>query len=281
MKFREIETSDLPVLADLLSEGFPSTTRKFWTRALGLLQQRQPVEGLPCYGIALEAGGTLNGVLLMLNQRRGETTFCNLSSWYVREEHRGAAPFMFSHALAAKGVTYLDCSPTPEVVPVIERFGFAPFTGGALMLDARMSLRRGQRVTALTPEAVTSGPLAETGVPQADRIVENLRYGCQGLIARDAEGRPVPVLYRVARVKRHIPIARFVYGAPETIAAHAGSIAAYLLARGIPVAHVDWPVGTEPPVGRLLPRYGVRYRRGAGALPVGDLLDTEYAVFGI
>ena len=277
MKFRDIETADFPALATLLSEGFPATTRGFWVTALDLLAGWEPVAGLPRYGIVVEDGGALCGVLLMLSHKRGEATICNLSSWYVRASHRGAAPFMFARALGVDGVTYLDCSPTPEVVPVIERFGFRPYTDGALLLDARQSLRRGARVTRLTPEA-----LAACGDPERARIEANLAYGCRGLLARDADGAPVPLLYRVARVKRRIPIARFVYGAPETIAANAGPITATLIARGIPLAQVDWPQGAAPPpVGRVMPRYGVRYRRGDGSPPVGDLLDTEYAAFGI
>ena len=75
---------------------------------------------MPRYGIVLEVDGALCGVMLMVSQRRGDKTFCNLSSWYVREANRGLAPFMFGHALKAKDVTYLDCSPTPQVVPIIE-----------------------------------------------------------------------------------------------------------------------------------------------------------------
>ena len=49
--------------------------------------------------------------------------------------------------------------------------------------------------------------------------------------------------------------------------------------RAIPLALVDWP--TENKVGRALPSYGVRYRRGDDVPALGDLLDTEYALFGI
>lgn len=277
MKFRDIETDDFPALATLLGEGFPTTTRRFWVAALDLLTGWEPVAGLPRYGIVVEDGGALCGVLLMLSHKRGEATICNLSSWYVRASHRGSAPFMFARALGFEGVTYLDCSPTPEVVPVIERFGFRPYTGGALLLDARLSLRKGARVTRLTPEALTG-----CDDPERARIEANLAYGCRGLIARGTGGIPTPLLYRVARVKRRVPIARFVYGAPETIVANAGPITAALIARGIPLAQVDWPEGTPPPpVGRVMPRYGVRYRRGDASPPVGDLLDTEYAAFGI
>ena len=74
---------------------------------------------------------------------------------------------------------------------------------------------------------------------------------------------------------------RFVYGAPETILAHAGSIARRLLARSIPLALVDWPNGAAAPFGRAMPAYGVRYKRGGDDPALGDLLDTEYALFGI
>ncbi len=276
MEFREITAADLTVIPGLLSEGFPSTGPAFWDKALDVLSRRSPVEGMPRYGIVMEKDGDLLGVLLMVSHRRAETTFCNLSSWYVRASHRGYAPFMFGHSLTAKDVTFLDCSPTPTVVPIVEKFGFRPYTGGSLLLDPRVALRPGRRVSRLTGKA-----LAQCRCPDAVRIEENMSYGCQGFVAHDAHGAPVPILYQVARLKRHIPVARFVYGAPETILAHAGSIVRHLLARSIPLALLDWPKQLEPPFGRALPRYGVRYKRGETAPALGDLLDTEYALFGI
>lgn len=276
MKFRDITASDLPALSTLLSEGFVSTVPSVWDNALDVLSRRQPVAGMPRYGVVLESDGDLCGVMLMISQRRANTTFCNLSSWYVRGTHRGYAPFMFGHTLKAKDVTFLDCSPTPQVLPIVEKFGFEPYSGGSLMLDARAALRKGPAVKRLTPDA-----LASLGQVDHDRIAEHLRYGCQGLLAHDAQGNSVPILYRVARIKRHIPVARFVFGAPETILAHAGAIARHLLARSIPLVLLDWPTQRDAPFGRTLPSYGVRYKRGTDAPALGDLLDTEYALFGI
>ncbi len=279
MAFRDIEPGDLPLLPGLLSEGFPATRPDFWAKALDVLDTRPPVEGLPRYGIVLEAKGELQAVMLMLSQRRGGVRLCNMSSWYVRASHRGYASFMFAHALKTKDVTWLDCSPTPPVVPMIERFGFRPYSAGSVLLDARAAVRRGPAVAPLKPEA-----LAALKPEARERIEANLRAGCRGLVALGVQGGgngEQPLLYRVARVKRHVPVARFVYGAPEVILTHAGAIARHLLARGIPLALVDRPIGAAVPVGRALPGYGVRYKRGDDAPPVGDLLDTEYALFGI
>jgi len=276
MTFREITATDLSALPGLLSEGFPSTRPGFWQTALDVLSKRALVDGMPRYGIVLEHGGELCGVMLMISHRRAGTTFCNLSSWYVRDAQRGYAPFMFGHTLKAKDVTFLDCSPTPQVVPIVEKFGFEPYTGGSLLLDGRAAFRSGPKVARLTPQALADCPDADRG-----RIEENLRHGCRGLLAHDAEGRAVPLLYRVARLKQHVPVARFVYGGSETILAHAGAIARHLLARSIPVALLDWQAGAEAPFGQALPDYAVRYRRGEHAPALGDLLDTEYALFGI
>ncbi len=274
MAFREITPGDLPLLPALLSEGFPATRPEFWFRALDVLDRRPPVEGLPRYGLVLEAEGGLHAVMLMLSQMRGTVRLCNLSSWYVRASHRGYASFMLAQALKAKDVTWLDCSPTPPVVPMIEKLGFEPYTGGSVLLDARASVRRGPAVGPLRP-----GTLETLEAAERERIEANLHAGCRGLVAQGTGEQPL--LYRVARVKRHVPVARFVYGAPEVILAHAGAIARHLLARGIPLALVDRPVGVAVPLGREMPGYGVRYCRGDAAPPVGDLLDTEYALFGI
>lgn len=276
MSFREITRADRPALEALLREGFAATGSGFWENALDVLERRASVEGLPRYGIVLEIDGALCGVMLMVSQRRGEDKLCNLSSWYVRDAHRGYAPFMFGHALKARDVTYLDCSPTPDVLPLVEKYGFEPHTGGSVMLDTRFALRPGPKVARLTPQA-----LAAHRWPEAERIAENLRHGCRGFVAHDPNGAPVPLLYRVARVKRHIPVARFVYGAPDAIMTHAGAIMRALLAQAIPLALVDWPAGAAVPFGRAMPDYGVRYKRGPRTPATGDLLDTEYALFGI
>ncbi len=276
MTFREISEADLPAIPGLLSEGFPSTAPGFWDNALDVLSRRSAVEGMPRYGIVLESDGALCGVMLMIAHRREEVTYCNLSSWYVRDSHRGLASFMFGHSLKAKDVTFLDCSPTPAVVPIVEQFGFEPYTGGSLLLDARAAFRTGPKVQKLTPET-----LASCGGADRERIEENLSYGCQGFVAHDENGVAVPILYRVSRVKRHVPVARFVYGAPTTILAHAGAIARRLLVRSIPLMLLDWPTEAAVPFGRALPAYGVRYKRGDNTPDLGDLLDTEYALFGI
>jgi len=276
MTFREITPADRPALEALLREGFPSTGPGFWENALDVLERRGSVEGLPRYGLVLELDGALCGVMLMVSQRRGAQSLCNLSSWYVREAQRGYAAFMFGHALGTKDVTYLDCSPTPDVLPLVEKYGFEPYTGGSVLLDARMALRPGPKVARLTPQA-----LADARHPDTGRIAENLRHGCHGFLAHDADGAPAPLVYRVARVKQHIPVARFVYGAPETVIAHAGAIMRALLMRAVPLALVDWPAGIAVRSGRAMPDYGVRYRRGPYTPPTGDLLDTEYALFGI
>lgn len=274
--FREITAADLPALPALLREGFPTTAPGFWETALGVLDRRDPVAGMPRYGVVLEKDGALGGVMLMISQERDGARFCNLSSWYVREAHRGMAPFMFAHVLKTEGVTYLDCSPTPEVVPIVEKYGFVPYTGGSLLIDLRAALRRGPPVRPLTPVALE----ACAGFDRL-KITKNMAVGCRGLLAEGRDGVAHPLVYRIARVKRHIPVARFVHGAPERIVEHAGAIARHLVARGVPLALVDWPTGRTAPFGRMMAEYGVRYRRGDVTPPLGDLLDTEYALFGI
>lgn len=274
--FREIAAADLSAIPGLLCEGFPSTTRRTWENALDVLSRRAPVHGLPRYGHLIERDNQLCGVMLMVSHRRESATFCNLSSWYVRESQRGLASFLLGHCLGATNVTYLDCSPTPAVVPIARKFGFRPYTGGALLLDARAALRPGPMVHELTP-----GRLATCHGTDRARIEEHLACGCRGVLAHDADGGGLPLLYRVARLKRRVPVARFVYGAPNTIVEHAGSLMRHLVARAIPIALVDWPAEADPPFGVTFRNYGVRYVRGDHAPEIGDLLDTELALFEI
>lgn len=272
-KIREIEDRDLPGIVTLLSEGFSSKTPGYWERALARLAARPRVDPLPVYGLMLDDGETAQGVMLMISATREQGPVCNLSSWYVRADFRAQAPLLFHRSLRFKGVCFTDCSPAAHVLPIITKFGFRPYSGGSVLIDARTALRGGGRVRSLDPGALQGSQRT------------HLDYGCQGFLIEGPGGEPEAALYRPTRLKKRIPAARFVSGDPERLFVHAGGLARGLLRRGIPLMLIDCPPGVTPPVGRLLPEYQLRYTKTAtpdGPDPaVGDLLDTEVAVFGL
>lgn len=277
MKIREITLADLPALATLLTEGFPSKTLAYWKNALNLLATRPKVGDLPQFGLALEMDNALQGVMLMIARDTGAAVFCNLSSWYIRPDLRKYAPLLFQRSLRFKEVNYTDCSPAAHVLPIVEKFGFQPYTAGTVLLDARAILRPGPPPPVV---ALTTAALNQLDPGLRTDVTRHLDYGCQGFLLRGQQGQPIPVLYRKTRLKRLVSAARFVLGDPQHLVAQAPGLARALLRRGVPIMLVDWPQGITQAAGILLPRYGVRYSRAETHPDAGDLRDTEIGVFG-
>jgi len=100
------------------------------------------------------------------------------------------------------------------------------------------------------------------------------------VLLKEPDRPPAPLLYRKTRLKRHIPAARFLFGDPARISRNAGPLMRRLLGRGILLALVDARPGELYATGRILPDYGRRYFKGDTAPAIGDLRETEMALFG-
>ncbi len=277
MKIREITPDDLPALVALLTEGFPRKTPAYWQNALDILATRPKVGDLPQFGLTVEHDGVLHGVMLLIAQDTERGPMCNLSSWYMRPDMRKYAALLFQRSLRWKGVSYTDCSPADHVLPIVEKFGFTPYTGGTVLLDARAALRPGPAVRALK----TATALEDLSAAQRAQVARALSYGCRGFMLKDASGAPVPVLYRTTKLKGLVPAARFVLGDPRLLISHAPGLMRALFARAIPVMLIDWLPDDAPTTGKVLPHYGLRYCRGETRPEVGDLSDTEIGLFGL
>lgn len=274
---REIDASDLAAVTELLCEGFPRRSRAYWQNALAVLGARPVIDPVPQYGYLLEVDGTAEGVLLTISGRCGETVLCNLSSWYVRDAARRSSVLFLHRALRLPGVTYTDISPAKAILPLNEKLGFRPYTGGTLMAGPEALVRRGPGTVA----AMAENHLPGLDPDELERLRQHVGYGCRGLVISGVGAAPAPVLYRTVRLKRTVPAARFVYGAPDLLVETIGPLARHLARQGVFVLLIDAPpnsAGGGP--GRVLPDYGVRYAKGGVLPPVGDLLDTEAALFG-
>jgi hypothetical protein len=282
MKIRLITKEDFDAVLLLLCEGFPRRDRAYWVVALRHLDQRPEVVGYPKYGFLIEDQAVVQGVMLMLTADLGPGFVgglrSNLSSWYVREPWRRFATFMLRAALKVKGGCYTDLSPAPQVVQINAALGFVPHTGGSILLDPRAALGAGGQVAFWdgTSDAGLAAKL-EPGLKEIAR--RHIGYGCTALLIASPNGTQLS-LYRIKRLKRVIPAARFVFGEPNLLVAMAGPVMRALLARGIPLAQIDAPQGMQPRTGRLMPARDIRYVTGGEPPLAGDLLETEIAVFG-
>lgn len=276
MNIREIEDHEIDAVAGLLAEGFPGHDVRYWQETLLRVSRRPKIGELPKLGFVLEVDGQLQGVILVLSSEVDGAARSNLSSWYVREEHRKYATFLYQRAIKAKGTTYLNLSPSVEALPIAKAFGFKPYTGGTLRLDGRCILRLPGRGKA---HAITQESLARLDARDRQSCQAHLDYGCRGLILEDGEGL-MPALYRTKKLRKLVPAARFVSGETERLLRAAPVIGKHLLFRGIPFFLLDAPKDWSPD-SRVthLPDQDVRYAKNAPAPAIGDLRETEISIF--
>src|SRR5690349_596268 len=97
VRCRQIAESDQAVLTDLLADGFPRSSRAYWTQGFVRMAGLPPVEGMPRFGYVLENEHGLVGVLLLIcSRRRDGRIVANLSSWYVQPAWRTHSTLLLS-----------------------------------------------------------------------------------------------------------------------------------------------------------------------------------------
>jgi hypothetical protein len=277
MSFREIVEQDQSDVVTLLTEGFPRRRPTYWQRGLENIRALPQVQGYPRYGYLLEEDGAAQGVILLLSTlTNNNAPRANVSAWYVRQGYRTKAPLLYKLATRQKSGLHVNISPAAHVVPIARAFGFKPYTNGLCLIDARASLRpaHGWRLTRYDPKSGGTLP----GLT-ADVAARHHGYGCSVLLLENGTG-PVELLtYRLKLIKGFIPCAQMLHGTPDHVLAAAGPLMRHLSGRGIFLALVDIDEATETSGFHRYPGRNLRYAKG-GTPAIGDLVDSEYAVFG-
>ena len=269
---REIVENDFDAVRELLCEGFPQRRSGYWYSALQRLSMRPLVEDYPQFGYFLTVDGRPSGVLLLLTALIDGVPQSNLSSWYVRERCRKFSVFMFQQAIKRKGGLYVNLSPSAVALPIATAFGFTSYTTGSFLVHPGAFFAR-------TEAKAQIYDLARIAL-LPDILQRNIGYGCQPLWVTDFAGS-FPALYRIEYIKK-IPAARFVYGDPARLLTAAPAILRLLLRQGLPLLLFDAPPSLIPqPWVSLLRDRARRYYKGEKPPEVGNLLETELAVFGV
>jgi hypothetical protein len=285
-RVREILESDLAAIADLLTRGFVHRSRDYWMRGL----QRQGARSIPAgaarYGYLLENQGRPVGCLLTIYSSKtidGEAaTFCNPSSWYVDPAFRNYAALFASMTQKRKDVTYFNVTPAVPTWPILEAQGFVAYCRG-LYFSVPALVRSGPGIKI---ETVTPDTRDITGLPGADldRLKRHAEYGGLSLVCHTAQGA-LPFIFLPLRKRRGIiPLPGMQLGYCRNIDDYihcAGAIGRYLLRRGKPVIIIDanGPVAGLP--GIYTEARGRKYFKGPHRPRLGDLADTELAIYGM
>jgi hypothetical protein len=285
-QFREIQESDVDAIADLLTRGFVDRSREYWMLGLRRQGARRLPEGAPRYGYLMENDGRPVGCLLLIYSTKmigGEiVVYCNNSSWYVDPEFRNYAALFASMTQKRKDVTYFNVTPAASTWPILEAQGFQAYCRGLYFsLPALSRSGSGMRVEAVAPDAASIAGLPDEELAMLKR---HAGCGCISLVCRTAQ-EAVPFVFFPLRKRRDIiPLPALQLGFCRDISEFvrcAGAIGRYLLWRGKPIIIFD----ANGPIAGLAGAYsearGRKYFKGPRQPKLGDLADTELAIYGM
>ena len=284
--FREIQERDIDAIADLLTRGFVHRSREYWVRGLRHQRARPLPQGTPRFGFMLEHQGTPVGCLLLIYASKtiqGEAaTCCNVSSWYVDPPFRNYAALFASMTQKNREVTYLNVTPAATTWPILEAQGFVAYCSGLYFSLPALA----GRALGVTVEAVTEKTIDIAGLSDEDlaMLKRHAAYGCLSLVCRTAE-ETLPFIFFSLRKRRGIiPLPAMQLGYCKSIADYvrcAGAIGRHLLLRGKPIIIIDAIGPVSGLTGFYTEARGRKYFKGPRTPRLGDLADTELAIYGM
>jgi hypothetical protein len=285
-RIREISESDIEAIADLLTRGFVHRSREYWMRGLRRQSMRPLPPDTPRYGYLLENEGEPVGCLLTIYSSKnldGEmTTCCNVSSWYVDPAFRNNAALFASMTQKRKDVTYFNVTPAHPTWPILEAQGFTTYCSGLYFsLPALSRTGRGMTVEIVTPYTQSIKNLADADL---EKLKREAKYGNLSLACHTVE-EALPFIFLPLRKRRGIiPMPGVQLGYCRSISDYArcaGAIGRHLLWRGKPVVLVDANGPIAGLTGVYREPYGRKYFKGPNRPRLGDLTDTELAIYGM
>lgn len=266
----------------LLKEGFPNRPADFWDGALSRLMQyagnRQA--GVPI-GYLMTIKDVPQGVILTPAKpsskplASGSNRIVNLSSWYVRPEHRWCAVKMLQSVLALDNTAFTDFTPTEPVQKMLTAFGFKIVREGISVIPlplARLRSKAGSLVTDLS-----TGDLADLDRDVKTLLHSHAAYGCVAGVL-EAEGERLPIAFKVRKFKG-IRCAHLVFCEKnQVVYRNLAAIAQYLIEKGVYILLIDVPPGQKIP-GIVRRRRDRKFARGLNFAEWTDYLGSELSVF--
>jgi hypothetical protein len=286
LQLREIQEGDVEAISNLLTKGFVRRSRDYWMRGLRRQSTRLLPEGTPRYGYLMESDGKPVGCLLLIYSTKmiggAATIYCNVSSWYVDPEFRNYAALFASMTQRLKDVTYFNITPDEPTWPILEAQGFQAYCRGRyISLPVLSREGRSMRV-----DAVTSGTASMPGLSEDELAVlqRHAGYGCISLVCR-TEQEAVPFIFFPLRKRREvIALPALQLGFCREMSDFvrcAGAIGRYLLWRARPIIVLDANGPIAGVAGFYSEASGRKYFKGMHQPRLGDLADTEFAIFGM
>lgn len=281
VRCRLIADGDLEGVSELLARGFEGRPQSYFLQGLNRLAARHVPDGFPRFGYMLEAGGRPVGAVLLAFSSRAsaENPRCNICSWYVEPAHRMHAAMLSSMALKHKQVTYLNVTPAANTWPILQAQGYRNYCKGLMVAFPLLSGGNAKiiRIRTDTPSI--------DGLPEAELrlLKDQLAYGCVPLVAvKDGTALPFVFLpFRIRSGRVPLPLMQLVYcRSVDDFVACAGALGRALLAHGKIGVLVDADGPIKGLKGIFTEKRGKKFYKGPGQPQHGDLLDTEFVLFG-
>ena len=178
-----------------------------------------------------------------------------------------------------KSVTYFNVSPATDTWPILEAQGFQVYCRGTFCSVPALS-RKQRGMTIERIDAATNSVSGLSGV-ETELLRRHAEYGCLSLVCRTSDSASPFIFFPVP--KRRGPVLSMLLGYCTGISDYvrcAGTIGRYLLWEGKPLVLID----ANGPVAGLAGVYregtGRKYFKGPHRICLGDLADTELAIFG-
>ena len=245
---------------------------------------RSVPSGAPRYGYMMEHDGKPVGCLLLIYSTKivaGQVvTCCNVSSWYFDAEFRNFAALLASMTQRRENVTYFNVTPAVSTWPILEVQGFKAYCRGQLFSLPLLSRNsRRMRIEVVTPQ--TDG-----GLPydELEMLKRHAGYGCLSLICRTADEAVPFIFFSRRRWRGLIPLPFIQLGycrALDDYERCAGALGRFLLSRGMLVVVSDANGPMIGITGIYSEARGRKYFKGPFSPRLGDLADTELAIFGM
>lgn len=274
---RELEYRDLPEVARILGEGFPSHSLEVWRSRLRTLADREPVPGTPKFGYGLDVDG-LQGVGLTIGSLHGpmqaRQTIVNGASWTVRPAYRGlAAVQLFRRCASGAGMTFSNLTAGVFTREIIRVCGFTEHTTG-VVVAVGVPRARERRIVSLS-DAERSGLSPE----RADMMRHHQARGCLTFCVEDKD-RLAPLMFRTRSMRAGIRVAQLLYCERlSDLVDNSWAITLEIWKRGCTSLLVDASGSIAGLKGRFFPGIEPKYYKGPAPVYAVDHSYSELVYF--
>ena len=181
--------------------------------------------------------------------------------------------------LQNENVTYVNVSPAPHTLPLLQLQGFSRYCNGQFFAATATLRSFGGRGERIVPVREDDG--VQSATHERELLVAHAGFGCMSLWSV-ADEQAYPFVLRRRLVKGCIPCAQLIYcRSIDEFVRFFRPIAGYLARRGIPLVMMDSNGRIPGLIGMYIDGFLPKYFKGASSPRLGDLAYTESALFGI